>query len=238
MSRKYALMAALLLVLITLVSLVSAQEAGCPATYTVRYGDTLDVLAQRCNVSLEALKQANNYTKLTILYAGDTLVIPADAPPYGQFPAVRSSDSTAGQGGGLSGSEYIVQPRDTLDTIARRLDVSVVSVQKANGITNGRRLLPGTVLVIPADAPPYGQFPALQNANVSDSTLGQGGGANEHIVQRNQTLDGIAARYNVKTSCLAQANQLAKPSLLYPGQVLVIDTTCPPYDGYDVVPPQ
>jgi LysM repeat protein len=129
----------------------------------------------------------------------------------------------------------VIQPNDTLDTIGQRLNVSVVAIMKANNITNSRRIYAGDVIVIPEDSPAYGEFPPLENAGSSDSTLGQGGGANTTVVQPNQTLDGIAADFNVKTSCLAEANELTNPSKIFPGQMIVIDTTCPPYDGFDVV---
>lgn len=228
-------------------ALAMAQDGGdstnnrpAGGSYTIQYGDTLDVLGQLWDVSVEALKQNNAITNLTILQPGDVIVIPPDAPPYGQFPAIRA-DSTLGQGGGggaasnVSGSEYVVQRNDTPDTIARSFDVSVVSLIKANNITNTKRIFPGTVLIIPDDAPPYGEFPPLENAASADSTLGAGGGGNFYVVQPMETLDGIAARNNFQTKCLAEANDLQYPGRIYPGQQLVLDTTCPAYDGFDVV---
>lgn len=239
------LKAALLLIVISGLfgALAMAQEGGEEGnrppggSYTIQYGDTLDVLGQEWNVSVEALKQANGITNLTILQPGDVIVIPAEAPPYGQVPARPLEDSTQGQGGGgsVSGSDYVVQRNDTPDTIAQRFDVSVVSLIKANNITNTKRIFPGDVLVIPDDAPPYGEFPPLDNPASEDSTLGAGGGGNVHIVQPRETLDGIAADNNVQTQCLADANNLEYPGRIYPGQQIVIDTTCPPYDGFDVV---
>jgi len=43
-----------------------------------------------------------------------------------------------------------------------------------------------------------------------------------HVVQRGETLAGIAARYGTNVSTLAQLNGIANPSLIYPGQQLVI----------------
>ena len=56
-----------------------------------------------------------------------------------------------------------------------------------------------------------------------------------YTVQPRDTLDQIAAFYDVQTACLAQSNNLAKPSELKVGDVINIDLSCPRYDGFDVV---
>jgi LysM repeat protein len=43
-----------------------------------------------------------------------------------------------------------------------------------------------------------------------------------HIVQRGETLSGIAARYGTTTQALAQANRIANPNRIYWGQRLVV----------------
>jgi LysM repeat protein len=111
------------------------------------------------------------------------------------------------------------------------LDVSLISLQKANEVTNSFKLYPGTTLVIPEGAPPYGVYPALENPASEDSTLGQGGGGNVYVVQIADTLDTIAAENNLQIQCLVDVNQLEKPGLIRPGQMLVLDATCPPYEG-------
>src|SRR5262245_17871620 len=56
-----------------------------------------------------------------------------------------------------------------------------------------------------------------------------------YTVQAGDTLDGIAAFYDVQTDCLAKSNNLAKPSEIKPGDVINIDMSCPTYDGFDFV---
>ncbi len=53
--------------------------ASAPATisYTVQAGDTLDVIAQRHGVSIDALMAANGYSQRDrVLYAGDKMQVP------------------------------------------------------------------------------------------------------------------------------------------------------------------
>ena len=197
--------------------------------YVVQRGDTLDTIGQELNVSVESLKLTNNISDGRTLRIGQTLVIPEDAPPYGQVPAL---DGGEGQGGGAEGELYVVQRGDTLDTIGQELNVSVVSLKVANDISDGRTLRIGQTLLIPEDAPPYGQFPAL------DGGEGQGGGAagDLYVVQPLETIDGISARFNVSYTCVLDANNIVNPRQLQPGTVIVIPDDCPAYTGADVVP--
>jgi LysM repeat protein len=65
----------------------------------------------------------------------------------------------------------------------------------------------------------------------------QGGGVNSvYTVQRGDVLDSIAANYDVQTACLAQSNNLPnKGNQLKIGQTIVIDLSCPRYDGVNFV---
>ena len=51
-----------------------------PTTYVVQPGDTLGEIADRFGVDVEALAAANDITDPGLIYAGQTLVIPAQAP--------------------------------------------------------------------------------------------------------------------------------------------------------------
>ena len=60
----------------------AAVEAPRPpedgvVSYTVQEGDTLDAIARRHEISVEALMQANGYTQRDrVLYAGDRIQVP------------------------------------------------------------------------------------------------------------------------------------------------------------------
>lgn len=238
--RPPVIILSILLVVIVALGIASAQDQSGqseprPSSYTVKYGDTLDQIGQRFNVSVVAIKRANNITNKTIIRPGDVLVIPPDAPAYGVYPANESSDQTAGQGGG-GGEVYVIQPGDVLDVIAQKKNVSLQAILQANHLSGKIRLVPGDTIIIPADAPPYGVAPLA----VNDNTAGQGGGGApaDYVVQYGDTLDHIAAQHNIQTACLIKTNNIQKRELILPGRGLIIDTTCPPYDGYDVVPNQ
>lgn len=194
--------------------------------YVVQRGDTLDVIAQLNNVSLVSLQLANGINRGRDLRPGMTIVIPDDAPAYGLFPAVDQP---------MIGQIYIVGTGESLDAIARRFDVSLASLEFTNGVTPGRNVLPGTPIMIPANAPAYGveEFDAM-------ALSGQGIGAQTagpvYVVQYGDTLDVISASYNLDTQCLADANNLERPGLIFPGQTLLIDESCGPYTGDIIIP--
>jgi len=262
--------------------------------YRVRLNDSLETIGFALDISVVSLQLANDEINPQNIIVNTCLNIPEDAPPYGVYPALTDARAGDGQGGGAEGETYIFQPRDTLDVIAQEFDVSVVSLQLANNITNPKLVQPGTLIVIPANAPAYGLFPAvsypvageiyvvqqgdtlasiaedfdvslfaLRTANgllgtqvglgtalliptdvpafgadgeFDAEALGIGGGAELHVVQPRETLDIIAATYDVNTSCLAENNEIASPPLLQPGTVLLVDSNCGPYVGEGIPP--
>lgn len=195
-------------------------EDDC-AGYRVQAGDTLDGIGQELDVSVVALQLDNGIAVGSPLVPNECLDVAADAPAYGLFPALD----------GVSvGNLYTVSVGETLDDIAQSLDVQVEAIEAANNINAGRNALPGTEIVIPTDAPPYGSDEEYEPGTIA---------ANRHVVQPGQTGDSIAQLYNISRACLAETNELTEPgslSELGVGQTLVIDDSCPEYEGYNEPP--
>lgn len=213
-------------------------------TYTVQISDTLDRIGAFYDVKVECIAERNEIANVNRIFPGDELIISDSCPRYGGFDTVinprpdaspafglQTAPPGSGQGGGGSGDRvWVVGIGDTLDTIGQTLDVSVVALQQANEIAPGAFLRVGQELVIPADAPAYGLFPAL-----TPIAGGQGGGGaagDVYVVQPRDTLDVIGARLNVQVACVAQANELANINRIFPGQSLLIPASCPEYDGF------
>ncbi len=208
-------------------------------TYVIQPNDTLDLIAQQFDVSVVSLQHANQLFTGADVFAGMTIVIPDDAPPYGVYPALdipADTDETVGQGGGMiEGETYVIQPNDTLDLIAQQFDVSVVSLQHANQLFTGADVLAGMTIIIPDDAPPYGVYPALDTPADTDETAGQGGALIEgetYVIQPNDTLDVIAQLFDVSVVSLQQANQLFTGADVLSGMTIVIPDDAPPYGVY------
>lgn len=239
----------LVLVILLLGSAAAAAQEN--TTYTVVAYDSLDQIGARFDVQPACLAEKNNLAQPGELRVGDRLVIDFSCPRYDGVDFVTnprdaadggatSGSDSSGQGGGstVSGETYVVQRGDTLDGIGQARNVSVVAIQSANNL-GGSLIMPGQELIIPNDAPPYGQFPALADPlNPSQSDLGQGGGAasgQTYVVQLGDTLDGIGAQFDMNVECLAEQNNLDQPNRVYPGQELLVPGNCPRYSGFDIV---
>jgi len=233
----------LILVLIVLVVLVVPGALAQDETYTVRYGDVLDLIAAAFDVSVDCIAEASGLDNPKQLPPGEILVIPADCPPYdgqavvpnGVIPADEADEGQGGGGAGRTTAEgdYVVESGDVLDVIAAAFDASVACIAEASGLDNANRIFPGDVLTIPDDCPPYDGLAFVPVANEGQGGGGGASGARGEVytVRVGDVLDLIGARFNVSAFCLAEVNNLENPGRIFPGDEIVIDASCPPYDG-------
>lgn len=98
---------------------------------------------------------------------------------------------------------HTVRTGDTLFAIARSYGVSWELVAEANGLAALNQIYAGQVLKIPTEIP----GPAHEFA---------------HQVHRGETLAGIARQYGLTVQELAEANGLAQPFVIHPGQTITI----------------
>jgi LysM repeat protein len=100
--------------------------------------------------------------------------------------------------------EYTVQRGDTLSEIARDHDVSLSDVIELNEVSNADLIRPGQVILIPG----------------VDGSVEQ-----VHVVGKGETLTNIASAYGASASAIAEANSMANPNLIRPGEQLLIPAT-------------
>ena len=252
MQRRTLVVVAAVLIMVA-ATLVSAQES----TYTLEYGDYLDEIAARYNVSVACLAEASSIENPNLVRPGDTLIIDRNCPPYDGLIEVEGAvtaeatadieaDEAPGQGGGAAdtgnsvlgeGDSYTVQRGDVLDIIAAAYDVSVSCLAEANDLGAGRWIYPGDVITIDLDCPRYDGEAFVLRPREEANALGQGGGGSTYIVQVGDTLDSIAAQANIDRVCLAEGNDLTNPGRIFPGDEITIVTNCPPYQGPDSARP-
>ncbi len=159
--------------------------------YEVKWGDTLESIAYRFGTTVEELVRINNLANPNLIYIGQILKVPGTAQ------AVLPSPTT---------SEYIVQPGDTIWSIAARFNTTVEAIAIANRLINPNFIYVGQKLIIPAP----GQAPA----QVSTPRI--------HIVRYGETLTSIAFRYGTTVEAIMRANNLPNPNFIYVGQRLII----------------
>jgi len=131
--------------------------------------------------------------------------------------------------------EYVVQPGDTLLSIAQRFNMSVSTLAAANSLVNpelissGQRLvLPGGTSVASAVVPPVPpESAAVPAASSQQSSPAPVSGQQTHVVQPGETLFQISLRYGGTMQAIMTANGLSNRNLIYVGQRLVI----PPNSG-------
>ena len=100
---------------------------------------------------------------------------------------------------------HVVQPGETLSTIAMRYGITTAALIRANGIVNPHWIYVGQRLTIPG---------AESVRTTASGTY--------HTVQRGENLYMIAARYGVSAEALARVNGIANLNLIYAGQRLRI----------------
>ena len=110
---------------------VIPPDSGTGVTeYVVRPGDTLWLLAQRFDTTVDAIKKLNGLT-------GDDLQI-------GQVLRIPTAESSDG-----SYFEYVVRPGDTLWLLARRYGTTVDAIIRLNGLPDDNLSI-GQILKIPS----------------------------------------------------------------------------------------
>lgn len=103
--------------------------------YTVQPGDTLYRIASIYGTTANAIAQQNGIVNPTLLQIGQQLTIP-----------------TSGTGSGVpsaTGGVYVVQPGDTLSSIAARYGTTTWDIAYANNLPNANFIRAGQTLVIP-----------------------------------------------------------------------------------------
>ncbi len=102
-------------------------------TIIVGTSDTLETLARRYNVSAAAILQANGYKGPRTLSPGQQLIIPHPSA-VAAAPALSAPASKPVAVASAASSVHVVNPGETLLSIARRNHVSVAELARANGI--------------------------------------------------------------------------------------------------------
>ncbi len=162
--------------------------------YIVQDGDSLALIAARYRTTPIDIMDANGLESDDEIYVGQTLYLPVDATPQAeeQPEAAPTPDIVV----------HVVRVGETLAAIARRYDTTVSDILMQNPqVIDPTRLYAGTRLTI-------------HRGYVSPVVV--------HVVGPGETLASVAVRYRVSMQDVVQANGLANPNLIKPGQRLII----------------
>ena len=188
-------------------SVSNTAKATANGYYTVKAGDTLYGISRKFGMSLSQLVSANGISTSSLIQPGQTLRVVG-----GESASTVVKTNTASTR--TSGGNYIVQPGDTLYSIARRSGMSLNTLLSINGLSQSSVIFPGQSLTVGQSdgrTVSAGYMPSK-----TTSTSGT------YTVQAGDTLYSIARRSGVSLNTLLSINGLSQSSVIHPGQTLSV----------------
>lgn len=210
-------------------------------TYTVQSGENLFRIALRFGLTVDQLAAANGITDPTRIYVGQVLIIPTPgsvptAPADTTTPTADPVAVAVNPAPADSALIHIVQPGQTLASIARQYGVTWQDVATWNNLTDPNTIFAGQRLVVNGTAAPGSA--AVAGPTIVENTTATApattGTERTHIVQIGEHLASIARLYGLRWTTIARANNLQNPNQIYAGQQLVIPAQDDPAGTYFV----
>lgn len=203
----------LLLSLPTFAQEILPTPTAAVTVHVVQRGENLYRIAMRYGVSIEELSRLNGITNPGSIQVGQRLLVPGDGAA---LPAAPLSTT------------HIVQPGETVESIATLYGLGVDDFIRTNAIPDTGTLYVGQVLQVELAADLLASAPqAVPEAPATDGSASADSIRTFHTVQRGETLFQIARHYAITVSELAQANNLSDSTLIYAGQQLIIPGYAP-----------
>ena len=173
--------------------------------------------------SAPAIAAPQSYPTVSAGSSGGGRGVTSYAPPGQPLETTGSAaprSVAANHGSGQGGTTIIVGTSDTLDTLAHRYNVSPAAILQANGYKGPRTLSPGQQLIIPRQTAAVAAL-ALA-APASKAAAAVSAPPTVHVVNRGDTLLGIAHRNHVTVAELAKANGIEPSAKLKLGMKLTV----------------
>ena len=200
-------------------------DTGDTQSYKIRRGDTLNTIARRFRTNVAYLRDLNDIPKGKRLKVGSVVYVPDRTPlkERGAKTTVAKNNSEKENSASkveeknenLGSTYHIVQKGESLFTIANRYGLSLAELRRLNNMeSSGKILKLGAKLRV-----------TTQEEEQKKSASGSGTRVvrkKVHVVQKGETLQGIAEKYNVKIADLKKKNRIRNPASLVAGAKLSI----------------
>ncbi|MGE5596842.1 MAG: LysM peptidoglycan-binding domain-containing protein, partial [Hyphomicrobiales bacterium] len=173
--------------------------ASAAESYVIQPGDTLSGIANRYGVDVAALALQNGIEDINLIRFGETLVIGGD---------------DAAEPASAEAKTHVVQPGETLSSIAALYGMDLYDIAIANGLSDVDLVYAGQELVISSDPP------TQRHEN--------------YTVEPGDSLAAIADKFNVLVRDLVDFNGIEDPDVIVAGQVLEIPTSQTEVPAYRV----
>lgn len=214
--------------------------------YTIASGDSLTSVANKYNVSVEALAAANNLPTDAGLIRGKTLIIPsgtskADTKKVAPKAEPKKTDTQikkdepktdVAKGKVLKPTEkYTVQAGDTLIGLAKKHGVSVEDLATTNNMATNTTLKRGQVILVPkapaktdpkSDPKKTDKKPDPKADKSKTDKADKTKKTTTHTVKAGENLTSLAKRHGLSVAELAKMNNLEPTAQLKSGQKLTV----------------
>ena len=110
---------------------------------------------------------------------------------------------------------YIVEPGDTLSSIAAAYDVEVVLLMAVNNITDPNQLFVNTEIIIPSSEAKLPTTTPLPENLYAGQRI-------EYVIRPGDTLETIAAEFNSTADAIVELNEIEDPNSIYVGQIILV----------------
>ena len=189
-------------------------------SYTIKSGDTLSSIATRYQISNDELAKMNKISANSMVILGQKLTVPDSE--------VVEAEKTP--------TSYTVQSGDTLTGVAARFKLSPQELADMNGLKASSNLIRGANLSLIAssasnkkgadkksDAEATAKDSAAKESVAKEapsSKSNPSGDSEGYTVKRGESLNSIAAKYDVSVAELAKLNKIAANTMVQIGQSL------------------
>ncbi len=188
------------------------------SVYKVRPGDSWYRIARHYRVPVSVLKSYNN-RRSNVIHPGQLVKVPGRGETSKTLAAIRKNPSSntsemrKARALAAKRGSYVVRSGDSLWTVAKRYDMSLTTLARANGMSPRAHLMIGQTLYIP-DQSPVEALKSQQAAEQAKQMI-------TYTIRRGDTLYAIARRFGVTTQALQDWNSMPS-SRIYPGDQIKV----------------
>lgn len=190
---------------------------GATTKYTVQSGDTLHGVANKFDTSLQVVADLNNVADNYMVQWGEVLTVPAKAVNPGKDTAKSTPKANT-----VKTTTYTVKSGESLGSIANDYDMNVNELATLNNLKANTGLKTGQKLQVPATASKTKVAPKNDTKDDVKVVSKYKGATESYSVKSGDSLNGLAAKYNIAASDLAALNGLKPNSAVQRGQTLKV----------------
>jgi murein DD-endopeptidase MepM/ murein hydrolase activator NlpD len=199
-------------------SVVAQQTDPGVTIHVVQRGETLFRIALGYGVTVDEIVSLNGIVDPSSIQVGQRLLVPTDIVAPSTLP-----------------QSHVVQPGETLRSVAQLYSVTIENLAAWNNIANPDSIYVGQALNLAASVTET-SVAVPTRISVAQSVPPATATNIVHTVLSGETLFRIATSYGLTVNDLVQANGIVDPTLIYAGQQLLIPGVEAPQLALDLPP--